>query len=229
MAASVHPASNIVTIVSVWSRVIITRQLALGAVLRPFRSLEHLQGQDVNSVDVVDFYRTITQSGVNVWIDGGWGVDALLGEQTRPHEDLDIAIQTKDVPVLRRLLQARGYADIKLEIARPWNFVLGDENGREIDVHVIVLDDQGDGIYGPPEKGEKYPAASLTGTGNIDGQAVRCISSEWMVKFHFGYDLKDKDFRDVSALCNKFGIELPTVYERFKERISGPSKTSREG
>jgi len=183
----------------------------------------------VNSVDVVDFYRTITLLGVGLWIDGGWGVDALLGEQTRPHEDLDIAIQAKDVPVLRRLLQARGYADIKLEIARPWNFVLGDENGREIDVHVIVLDDQGDGIYGPPEKGEKYPAASLTGTGNIDGQAVRCISPEWMVKFHFGYDLKDKDFRDVSALCNKFGIELPTVYERFKERISRPSKTSREG
>jgi len=50
--------------------------------------------------------------------------------------------------VLRNLLQARGYADIKLEDARPWNFVLGDENGREIDVHVIALDGQGNGIYG---------------------------------------------------------------------------------
>jgi len=177
----------------------------------------------VNSVDVVDFYRTITQSGVELWIDGGWGVDALLGEQTRPHTDLDIAIQKKDVPVLRHLLQERGYTDIKLEDARPWNFVLGDGNGREIDVHVIVLDEQGDGIYGPPEKGEKYPAASLTGTGNIDGQAVRRISPEWAVKFHSGYDLKDKDFRDVSALCKKFGIELPAMYERFKERVSKPS------
>jgi len=97
---------------------------------------------------------------------------------------------------------------------------LGDGNGREIDVHVIVLGDQGDGIYGLPEKGEKYPAASLTGTGNIDGQAVRCVSAEWTVKFHSGYDLKDKDFRDVSALCNKFGIELPAEYERFEDRIS---------
>jgi len=177
----------------------------------------------VNSVVVVDFYRTITQSGVELWIDGGWGVDALLGEQTRPHEDLDVAIQEKDVPVLRHLLQERGYTDIKLEDARPWNFVLGDENGREIDVHVIVLDHQGDGIYGPPEKGEKYPAASLTGTGNIDGQAVLCISPEWMVKFHSGYDLREKDFRDVSTLCKKFGIELPAVYERFKKAFSEPS------
>ena len=30
-----------------------------------------------------------------------------------------------------------------------------------------------------------------------------------MVRFHSGYDLKEKDFRDVSALCEKFGIELP--------------------
>jgi lincosamide nucleotidyltransferase A/C/D/E len=192
-------------------------------VLRPFRSLEHLRGQDVNSVDVVDFYRTITQSGIELWVDGGWCVDALLGKQTRPHEDLDIAIQKKDVPVFRHLLQERGYTEIKLGDARPWNFVLGDENGREIDVHVIVLDEQGDGIYGPPEKGEKYRAASLTGTGYIDGQAVRCISPEWMVKFHSGYDLRDKDFRDVFALCSKFGIELPAEHERFKDRISKPS------
>jgi len=35
--------------------------------------------------------------------------------------------------------------------------------------------------------------------------------------------LKEKDFRDVSALCSKFGIELPAEYERFKERILKPS------
>jgi lincosamide nucleotidyltransferase A/C/D/E len=178
---------------------------------------------NVTSVDVIDFYRTVTQLGIAVWIDGGWGVDALLGLQTRSHKDLDIAIEQKHVAALRQYLWIEGYRDIKLEIARAWNFVLGDENGREIDVHVIVLDDDGNGIYGPPEKGELYPAASLTGTGSIDGQAVRCISPEWMVKFHSGYDLKEKDFRDVSSLCGKFGIELPAEYERFKERILNPS------
>lgn len=25
-----------------------------------------------------------------VWVGGGWGVDALLGEQTRQHSDLDL-------------------------------------------------------------------------------------------------------------------------------------------
>ena len=144
-------------------------------------------------------------------------MDALLGEQSRPHSDLDIAIQQKDLPKFRTLLQERGYQDVKVEIARHWNFVLGDEHGREIDVHVIVLDSQGDGIYGPPENGEKYPAASLTGNGLIEGRRVRCISPEWTVKFHSGYELKEKDFQDVSALCSKFGIELPADYAQFEK------------
>lgn len=170
----------------------------------------------MTSSDVINLYLHLESLGVNIWIDGGWCVDALLGEQSRPHKDLDIAIQQKEVSRLRDALRERGYKDVKVEIARDWNFVLGDEQGREIDVHVIVLNSQGDGIYGPPENGEKYPAASLTGTGLIEGRKVRCISPEWMVKFHSGYELKEKDFQDVSALCKKFGILLPPEYARFK-------------
>ena len=170
----------------------------------------------MTSIDVIGLYAALENRDVEIWIDGGWGVDALLGEQSRPHQDLDITIQQKDVPKLRQLLRARGYQGVKLEQARAWNFVLGDENGREIDVHVIVLDDKGNGIYGPSRNGEMYPAASLTGSGQIEGRTVRCISSEWMVKFHSGYELKDKDFRDVSALCRKFGIDLPPAYAQFK-------------
>ena len=170
----------------------------------------------MTSVDVIGLYTTLENLGVEIWIDGGWGVDALFGEQTRPHRDLDIAIQQKDIPKLRQWLQARGYKDVKLEHARPWNFVLGDESGNEIDVHIIVFDDKGNGLYGPVEKGEMYPAASLSGTGLIEGRTVRCISPEWMVKFHSGYELKDKDFRDIAALCKKFGIELPEEYAQFK-------------
>ncbi len=103
-----------------------------------------------------------------------------------------------------------------MEEARPWNFVLADPSGREIDFHVIVIDEKGDGIYGPPENNEMYPAASLTGTGSILGQVVRCISPEWMVKFHSGYKLKEKDFRDVSALCAKFGIQVPEAFAEFR-------------
>ncbi len=108
------------------------------------------------SSDVIDLYSSLENLGVEIWIDGGWGVDALLGEQSRSHQDLDIAIEEKDVPKLKEMLCV------------------------------------------------------------IEGRAVRCISPEWVVKFHSGYKLKDKDFRDVHALCTKFGIELPSEYKDFK-------------
>jgi lincosamide nucleotidyltransferase A/C/D/E len=164
------------------------------------------------SKDVVDFYTRLGKLGIEIWIDGGWGVDALLGEQTRPHADLDIFIREKDVSKLRELLEAEGYREIKLEIARPHNFVLGDDAGREIDVHVITFDEKGNIIYGPVENGEKYPPALFTGIGVINGKTVKCISPEWVIKWHTGYQPKEKDFKDVSALCRKFGIECPEEY-----------------
>lgn len=168
------------------------------------------------SKDALELYSALERLGILIWIDGGWGVDALLGEQTRAHKDLDIAIQQKDLPKFRELLESRGYKEIKPEEARPHNFVLGDAQGHEIDVHVIVFDEKGNGIYGLDENSEMYPAASLTGTGTINNHQVRCISPEWVVKFHHGYELKEKDLKDVSAICEKVGIELPAEYKRIK-------------
>lgn len=31
-------------------------------------------------------------AGLRTWVAGGWGVDALLGRQTRVHRDLDLAL-----------------------------------------------------------------------------------------------------------------------------------------
>ena len=159
--------------------------------------------------DAADLYRAFNAAGIRIWIDGGWAVDALLGRQTRPHQDLDIAIERNDVARLRELLAARGYTDVPRDDTSAWNFVLGDGQGREVDVHAMVFDADGNGLYGPAEKGAMYPAAALTGAGTIDGQDVRCIAAASMVKFKTGYKLSEKDFADVAALCERFGIEYP--------------------
>jgi lincosamide nucleotidyltransferase A/C/D/E len=166
---------------------------------------------------VVDLYRLSNSNGIEIWIDGGWGVDALLGEQTRPHDDLDIAIQEKDLPGLHALLGPRGYRNVPRDDTSAWNFVLGDEKGHLVDVHVIVFDQDGNGIYGPPENGLMYPAASLTGKGKILGRAVNCISAEYAVKFHTTYTPDDNDIKDVSALCDRFGIDYPEEYARLQK------------
>jgi lincosamide nucleotidyltransferase A/C/D/E len=116
--------------------------------------------------------------GIEARLDGGWGVDALLGRQTRSHRDLDIVIEQEQVPRLRQLLAARGFKDESRDDARPWNFVLADGRGLEVDVHAITFDAKGNGVYGPPDKGELYPAASLTGAGQVQERDVRYISLE---------------------------------------------------
>ena len=161
---------------------------------------------------VIELYSAFECLGFDVWLDGGWGVDALMGRQTRQHADLDIVIQQIHLRALRTYLEARGYADAARADTRPWNFVLGDDHGHDIDVHVIVLDGTGNGIYGPAQRGEMYPAASLTGTGVVAGYPVRCISAVHMVQFHTGYPLRPIDFADVAALCQRFDIPYPDEY-----------------
>jgi lincosamide nucleotidyltransferase A/C/D/E len=53
------------------------------------------------------------------------------------------------------------------------------------------------------------------GSGVISEKQVRCISPGWTIKFHSGYELKD--FKDVTALCEKFGVELPEEYKKFTD------------
>ena len=57
--------------------------------------------------DVVASYDRCEATGIHIWIDGGWSVDALVGEETRPHVDLDIAIETRHLPALRKRRRSR--------------------------------------------------------------------------------------------------------------------------
>jgi lincosamide nucleotidyltransferase A/C/D/E len=50
----------------------------------------------------VDLLRLFESAGIDVWLDGGWAVDAALGGQTRSHKDLDIIVQISDLPRLQR-------------------------------------------------------------------------------------------------------------------------------
>lgn len=166
--------------------------------------------------DVISLYHLLQENGIEVWIDGGWGIDALLDKQTRPHSDLDIAIDHKDKLKLRKLLEERGYKDVDRDDTSDWNFVLSDGE-REVDVHTFVFDDNGDNIYGTA-----YPKESLTGNGNIHGEPVKCISPEWVIRFHAEatYEPQAKDIQDVNAICEKFDLEPPENYKDYSRNTT---------
>ena len=166
--------------------------------------------EQMTAEDVLSIVQLFEDNGIDLVIDGGWGVDALLGEQTRVHSDLDIAIQHKDVKQARVLLEERGYKDVPRNDTRDCNFVLGDDQGRLVDFHTFTFNTQGKLVFGV-----EYPYDSLSGSGSILSHPVRCIPPDWMVKFHSGYTLDENDYHDVSRLCQRFGIPLPAEYESF--------------
>jgi lincosamide nucleotidyltransferase A/C/D/E len=163
----------------------------------------------MTEADLLQLLNLFEDNDIEIHVDGGWGVDALLGEQTREHEDLDIAVQRKDVTKLRELLEDKGYKDVPRNDTSDYNFVSGDDQGHLVDVHVYEFNENGKNIYGI-----EYPHDSLAGTGTIGGHPVKCIAAEWVVKFHSGYDLKEKDYHDVKLLCQKFNIPLPEEYKK---------------
>lgn len=161
----------------------------------------------MKSEEVLSLYNLLEENGIQIIIDGGWSVDALLGSQTRPHKDLDIAVEWKNVPKLREILSKKGYKQIKED--SKWNFVLQDNNGHELDVHAFIYDDKGNVV-----DGIMYPTESLKGTGIIDGQTVRCISPKYQVEFlaKWVHKWPEKYTDAISALCEKFNIEPPSNY-----------------
>jgi lincosamide nucleotidyltransferase A/C/D/E len=46
--------------------------------------------------DVLAVLEQLEAARVQSWLDGGWGVDALLHTQTRQHDDLDLVIARAD-------------------------------------------------------------------------------------------------------------------------------------
>src|SRR5436309_4653521 len=100
--------------------------------------------KDMSEQAVVAVVDHLEQAGLAVWLDGGWGVDALAGRQTRPHDDLDVVVLLADVPHVERELAAFGYE--RAGGAPPMSFESVDGDGRQIDVHPVDRDAAGNGI-----------------------------------------------------------------------------------
>lgn len=154
--------------------------------------------------------------GIDVWLDGGWGVDALLGRQTRPHDDLDVITPLYDVPKVQAALEQLGYSLVGG--GPPMSFEMTDMEGRQVDVHPVAFDERGDGVYRNRDGTDwPYPARGFAGVGSVLGRRVRCLTPEVQVLCHSGYDLDADDVRDLEALRDRFGVELPDAASPIAE------------
>jgi lincosamide nucleotidyltransferase A/C/D/E len=182
----------------------------------------------VHAEDAVRIYNCLAVNGIQVWILGGWGIDALVGKETRPHKDIDLIMLLEDVVRMREVLNQEGWVLKELWSENRWAidahgnktataFVLQDLNEHEIDAHAMVLDDQGNGIPAwETAEGDIFSRQDLAGVGLIAGCAVRCITPERQMLCHTGYELPEKQFSDLELLHEKFGVEYPDEYLRLR-------------
>jgi lincosamide nucleotidyltransferase A/C/D/E len=163
--------------------------------------------------DVIAVLQALAQHDLQVWIDGGWGVDALVGEQTRDHLDLDLAVDQRDLSRIERLLDKLGFRhDRTVEPGLPARLVPRDDRDREIDLHPLVFDKDGNGWQQLSESGRAwgcYPAEHLQATGTIAGRRVRCLSPELQARFRMAYEWSERDEHDLGLLATTFDLPPP--------------------
>ncbi len=185
---------------------------------------------------MIKIYALLLKYGAQIWLDGGWGVDALLERQTRPHKDLDAIVAFDDLPAMTTMLSERGFVLKQIWDENRWRkhegrvlligtgeiggevataFVLEDALGCEIDVHVMQFDEHGCGT--PAWKSTvSFPADAFTGHGVVAGSPVRCLSAATQMRTHTGYPLQEKDIQDLWLLHQRFGVDYPEGHSRFR-------------
>jgi lincosamide nucleotidyltransferase A/C/D/E len=157
---------------------------------------------------VLDLLDNLARAGVATWVDGGWGVDALLRQQTRDHNDLDLVVPVGDLPAVRGLLSDRGFS-----VERDWlptALAMRHRDGRAVDLHPIepTKDSGGDQIL---RGGERWHYTAPV-TGRVGERSVQCCSPECQVAAHVGYEPDATDRADMAALAARFHLVLPAPY-----------------
>lgn len=172
----------------------------------------------VEAGDAVALYRRLSDANTPIWLTGGWGIDALLGVQTRPHKDLDVILLVDDVHRLLEILANDGYVLKELWSENRWvedsdrnqvptGFVLHDSTGRELDAHAMRIDEKGNGVPCWAEAEDFFLSKQdLAAEGVIAGVVVCCISPEMQLRAHCGYSLPEVQKQDLVHLHEKFGI-----------------------
>jgi lincosamide nucleotidyltransferase A/C/D/E len=166
----------------------------------------------MTAADVVEILGWLRAANADVWLDGGWGVDALVGEQTREHKDLDLIVRDAHEPRMREVLATHSFIQVR---GVPQNFVLADERGREVDVHTVRFDDQGNGHL-LSEDGEPFghSTEAFAAMGRVSGYRVACLSADAQMSNHsWGYEPGDTDVHDMRLLHDRLGTPsfLPTT------------------
>ena len=127
---------------------------------------------------------------------GGWGIDAIVGRQTREHRDLDLAIRAEALELAVRALVVQGFVittdwlPVRIELSRA---------DRHVDVHPLHFRPDGSAWQAGQFDSFEYPVNDWV-TGRIGGRTLVCLTPSRQRLFHSGYEHSDKDRHDMALL-----------------------------
>ncbi len=170
------------------------------------------------AAEVIRILDALDRAGVRATVFGGWGIDALVGEQTRRHRDLDLIVsEGEQMSLTKDVMSSLGYRWLHDEVVSNTLFaqrsVWQDDLGHTIDLHPFSADYDG-----------THDQSSAEGL--ILGRCVRCVTPE-MQLFLRKNRVRDEDCRDVARLCSEFRLPLPSGYSAAADegvRVAAKSK-----
>lgn len=151
----------------------------------------------------------LTAAGAQAGVAGGWGVDALIGRQTRRHQDLDLVLSNEHVEYLKvadvltrvgfRLVTQQSHNGRPMPLCYVWR-----HDGQTIDVLPVAL-------HEPPFKTAPDNVEPPFTQGSITGRPVPCLRASLQVVLH------------VSALADghyRLGCALSRVHATEQAQLS---------
>lgn len=151
------------------------------------------------AADVLAVLDLLGRVGAEPRLSGGWGVDALHGEQTREHRDLDLAVDARVLGACLEVLQDNGFAvttdwlPVRVELSD----VAGD---RHVDLHPLHFAVDGSAWQAGLDGARfDYPSHAWV-AGVVGGREVVCLSAPMQRDFHAGYEPREVDHHDLRLL-----------------------------
>ncbi len=150
-----------------------------------------------NLMEILDL---LDRLQIKYWIDGGWGVDILLGKQNREHRDVDVNFDGEFTQLLLRSLKDKGY---KITTDwRPTRIELQHPQLGYIDIHPLMLSEDGSAKQAGLNNDWYELQAEWFTSALFEGRLIPCTSAEAQKLFHSGYELREVDKIDLENLAS---------------------------
>jgi 2'-5' RNA ligase len=200
-----------------------------------------------DQMELIRVCRSLNDGNIPYWLAGGWGLDALVGCETRRHGDLDFVLDrySDNLARVNTILESLGYHR-QLPLGGTMWFpdaeVYDDDRGHHIEILNInweLLTTAG-GLLSPSQSRVHETTAEtklataamvsrLTTIGALDGVELPTLSLTAQKLFHLGYERREEDTHAedtielISASASWCGSSNRVAMSSTKQKSSQPS------